>query len=159
MLSREGKVDLNPVLLRASFKDSSSFAAPPKHRGCQDAALAAAGGKLYLLGGYFSEEHLASGNDGWSDPSRLEVFEPHTGAWYTASSPLPSRATLTGHALVANKAEGLLVALGGTAAVIGPDGEDTASPGDVWDTGMVAKYDIREGAAVLWEIQSKRVRT
>jgi hypothetical protein len=148
MLPRDGHVDIAPVLLRASFKAPSTFVKPPKHRGCQNAALAAAGGKLYLLGGTFTDEILAAEQESFSEPSRLEVFEPHTGAWYSASSPLPSRATLKGHALVANKAEGLLLALGGTAYVAQPDGAYTAVPGDVWDSGMVAKYDIREGATV-----------
>jgi hypothetical protein len=144
MLPHEQHDRCEPVLVHASFKDPSSFVAPPKHRGSQDAALAAAGGKLYLLGGKLTDEFLAYNVDGLSDPSRLEVFEPHTGAWYTASSPLPYQRQLTGHSLVANKAEGLLVALGGTAH----------APDDVWDSGMVAKYDIKEGTAAHWWLKS-----
>jgi hypothetical protein len=77
----------DPVLLRASLK-ASSFAAPPKHTDCHESALAAAEGKLFLLGGdYPYRGHFA--DDSHIDPSRLEVFDPHTGMWYTASSPLP----------------------------------------------------------------------
>jgi hypothetical protein len=135
------KVDttLKPVLLRASLKDSASIAPPTHHKQCIDPALAAASGKLYLLGGRFVGDPAAPG-----DPSRLEVFEPHTSAWYAASSPLPRNSRLHGHALVANKTEGMLLALGGTVKLM--DGRVWAVvPADVWDRGMVAKYDIRAG--------------
>uniref|UniRef100_A0A383VEG1 Uncharacterized protein n=1 Tax=Tetradesmus obliquus TaxID=3088 RepID=A0A383VEG1_TETOB len=70
----------------------------------------------------------------------MEVFEPHPAAWYTASSPLPGRSILVGHTLVSNSSEGLLLALGGEAKVQGH-----AASADVWDSGMVATYDIRAG--------------
>jgi hypothetical protein len=132
---------LQPVLLRASLKSRAKLPSPPQHFSCTDAALAAASGKLYLLGGWYDGPP-----GGMDDPSRLEVFEPHTGVWYTASSPVPAQSSLVGHAFVSNRAEGLLLALGGTAQVMSPQtGRHVAAPGDVWDSGMVAKYDIREG--------------
>jgi hypothetical protein len=73
------------------------------------------------------------------------VFDPNTGAWYAASSPLPPYSRLLGHALVTNKAEGMLLALGGTAKVKPALSAWAVAPADVWNHGMVANYDIRAG--------------
>jgi hypothetical protein len=143
---------LTPVLLRASLKDSVSAAAPTHHEYCAEAALAAASGKLYLLGGRHEGGPHAPG-----DPSRLEVYEPHTGAWYSASSPLPPHSRLLDHALVANKTEGLLLALGGTVRLKPTQGRIwAAAPADVWDRHMVAKYDIKAGGWVASNALSRR---
>ena len=79
------------------------------------------------------------------DPSRLEVYEPHTGVWYAAGSSLPINTMLVDHCLVSNSSGGLLLALGGTASVWN-EGGLAAAPEGAWDSGMVATYDTKEGA-------------
>ncbi|KAF6266666.1 hypothetical protein COO60DRAFT_1654544 [Scenedesmus sp. NREL 46B-D3] len=99
-------------------------------RGLPGQALAAASGKLFVLGG----EHRRL---------KAAVADAYTGVWFSAPSPLPLNATLDGLAMLSNKAEGMLLVLGGRAELHqGP----SAAPADVWDTGMVAKYDIRAGS-------------
>jgi hypothetical protein len=66
-----------PVLLRASLK-TSSFTAPTQHKDCHSSALTAADGKLFLLGGHTDHVEAPWGEPA-ADPSRMEVFEPHTG--------------------------------------------------------------------------------
>lgn len=53
-----------------------------------------------------------------------------------------------GHCLVSNRAEGLLLALGGEAKLWNRQAgaHNAAAPADVWDRGMVATYDIRAGS-------------
>uniref|UniRef100_A0A383VF78 Uncharacterized protein n=1 Tax=Tetradesmus obliquus TaxID=3088 RepID=A0A383VF78_TETOB len=53
MLPRDGdeEKEHDPVLLRASLKSSSDLPPTPRHLHCTNAALAAASGKLFLLGG------------------------------------------------------------------------------------------------------------
>lgn len=62
---------------------------------------------MFLLGG---EEHPQ-----WEGPSPnfpFEVFDPHLNTWHQAAPPHP-QASLHNHTLVANQAEGMLLALGG----------------------------------------------
>lgn len=95
------------VLLRASLA-AGSFSMPPVHRraGFSDGAMAAAQGKLYLLGGSC---HLEV-----SPCTPLEVYDPHLDSWFTTRSPVSGAYSLSEHTLVANQQEGMLLALGGS---------------------------------------------
>jgi hypothetical protein len=126
-----------PVLLCASL-NASPLAAPSTHWRCSGSALTAADGKLYLIGGTCDYDEAEFYPDTDIDPSKLEVFDPHTGAWYAAGSPLPQYASLEGHVLLSKKAGGILLMMGGTL----PDIDN----GD-WNEGSTAMYDIRAGEA------------
>jgi hypothetical protein len=99
--------------------------------------MKAAAGKLYLLGGDTSPSIDAGSY--MEDPSRLEVFDPHTGAWYTAAAPLPNYASPQGHVLLSNQAGGILLMMGG--ALPRSDNGD-------WNESSMAMFDIRAGEAL-----------
>eukprot|EP00775_Hariotina_reticulata_P000528 gene528-803_t len=75
--------------------------------------MAAAQGKLYLLGGAPRESlHIHPGQT-WPTPPPLQVFDPHVNQWFDGPSPYPASKYLFQHALVSNKAEAVLLSIGG----------------------------------------------
>lgn len=120
------------AVLRASLS-SGRIAMPPVHKrmGFSDSAMAAAQGKLYLLGGSCHLELAPS--------TPLEVYDPHLDCWFSAASPIPGPVSLSEHALVANQQEGLLLALGGCLT----SGDRRHRHSRMFD--QVAMYDVNGG--------------
>ncbi|KAF6261254.1 hypothetical protein COO60DRAFT_1699945 [Scenedesmus sp. NREL 46B-D3] len=120
------------ALLRASLS-SGRMSMPPVHRrmGFSDSAMAAAQGKLYLLGGSCHLELAPF--------TPLEVYDPHLDCWFSAASPIPGPVSLSEHALVANQQEGLLLLLGGCLT----SGNRRHRHTRVFD--QVAMYDVNAG--------------
>uniref|UniRef100_A0A383VPT2 BACK domain-containing protein n=1 Tax=Tetradesmus obliquus TaxID=3088 RepID=A0A383VPT2_TETOB len=80
---------------------------PLQHTLVVNSAMAAAGGKLYLLGG---ERHPHALLDAGTP---FEVYDPHVNAWHQAQAPQLPGGCISSHALVSNRSEGLLLAIGG----------------------------------------------
>jgi hypothetical protein len=82
------------VAVTASLR-CTALPAPRIHQHLHGSALAAARGRLYMLGG----SHF-----GWSGPavtpSQLEVFDPHVGGWFSTGAALPGRGQLSGEVAV-----------------------------------------------------------
>eukprot|EP00775_Hariotina_reticulata_P000822 gene822-1139_t len=102
----------NGLMLKSDLS-WGTFAASNQHQLLGDSAMVAAQGQLYLLGG--------RPRRGWGllpePPLRgsptFQVFDPHVNQWFDGPSPYPKAQYLFNHTLVSNKAEAMLLSIGG----------------------------------------------
>jgi hypothetical protein len=124
--------------------------------------MVAAQGRLYLLGGRPRLRDNAVAFDApFPAPPPFQVFDPHVDQWFDGPSPYPQSRYLFRHALVSNKAEAVLLSIGGwlTDALL----EDRAIDNDQLleaeltrpMTDQIALFDIRSSS---WSINPSGCR-
>jgi hypothetical protein len=86
-----------------------TFTAPESHTCLAESSMVAAQGRLYLLGGR-PQDGICNH---WPAPPPFQVFDPHVNQWFDGPSPYPQSRYLFRHALVSNKAEAVLLSIGG----------------------------------------------
>eukprot|EP00775_Hariotina_reticulata_P002488 gene2488-2791_t len=148
------KAERSGTLLRGDLT-RGSFRASDQHKLLCDSSMVAAQGKLYLLGGSL---RLRDDMEDVFSPknSPCQVFDPHVNQWFDTVSPFPDTKYLVQPALVTNKAEAVLLSIGGYLTDNAIDLADAADDNlNGSKTDQVSMYDIRSSR---WSIKPSGCR-
>lgn len=127
---------VDAAVINVGTFQSSKIAQPPLEVADEwGSALTAAQGNLYLLGG---TDARGRADSEFLETTPFQIYDPRLNAWFEAAQPggvMGDTFGLSGHCLVSNQQESMLLAVGGI----------TCTHGDDQHFGKVLMYDLTAG--------------